>query len=131
MHAIMIGMMRLESNDDYNNSVPRIPNDEMLNHIESVIRERVENVDPDELEETMERFDERLSEWRAWHPALWEPKRNRDWSFTDDVPLMYSAGEHPNEAWGEHGFETPTSMRNVDASCEADLMLREYKAKED
>lgn len=131
LHAIMIGMMRLESNDDYNNSVPRIPNDEMLNHIESVIRERVENVDPDELEETMERFDERLSEWRAWHPALWEPKRHRDWSFTDDVPLMYSAGEHPNEAWGEHGFETPTSMRNVDASCEADLMLREYKAKED
>ena len=39
---------------------------------------------------------------------------------------------HPTlTSWSERGFETPTSMRSVDASCEADLMLREYTAKED
>ena len=47
------------------------------------------------------------------------------------MPLIYGSGEHPNEAWGKRGFETPTSMRNADVSCEAELMLREYVAKED
>lgn len=131
LHAIMIGMMRLENTDAYNSGAPVLPNDAVLDHVEQVIRSRITDVDPDELDETMVRYEERLSEWKAWHPALWDPKRNRDWSFTDDVPLMFGAGEHPNEAWGKHGFETPTSMRSVDASCEADLMLREYSAKED
>lgn len=131
LHAIMIGMMRLENTDAYNNGAPIIPREAMLNHIEQVIRDRISDVDPAELDETMRRYKERLSEWRAWHPALWAPKQNRDWSFTDDVPLMYGAGDHPNEAWSDRGFKTPTSMRSVDASCEADLMLREYSAKED
>lgn len=131
LHAIMIGMMRLENNDAYNSGGPVIPNDALLNHIEQVIRCRIADVDSDELDETMTRYEERLSEWKAWHPALWEPKRNKDKSFTDDVPLMFGAGEHPNEAWSKHGFETPTSMRSVDASCEAALMIKEYSAKED
>lgn len=131
LHAIMIGMMRLESDNAYNESSPNIPSHEVLNHIEQVIRERIAAIDPEELKNTMKLFEDKLSQWKAWHPALWEPKRNRDWSFTDDVPLMYGAGDHPNEAWSKHGFETPTSMRSVDASCEADLMPREYTAKED
>lgn len=131
LHAIMIGMMRLESDDAYNSGSPNIPNETTLKHVEEIIRERLEDIDPEELEDTMSLYEEILSNWKAWHPSLWDPKRNRDWSFADDVPLMYGAGEHPNEAWLKHGFETPTSMRSVDASCEADLMLREYKAKED
>lgn len=131
LHAIMIGMMRLESDSKYNDGMPQLPSQAVIDHIEQVIRNRISGVDPDELDDTMKRFDERLADWAAWHPALWNPKRNRDWSFTDDVPLMYSAGDHPNEAWVKRGFETPTSMRSVDASCEADLMLRDYKAKED
>lgn len=131
LHAIMIGMMRLENSDAYNAGAPRVPTQAMLDHIESVIRSRIRNVDKDELDETMIRYQEILSEWRAWHPAVWDPKRNKDRSFTDDVPLIYGAGEHPNEAWSEHGFETPTSMRSVDASCEAELMSHEYTAKED
>lgn len=131
LHAIMIGMMRLENSDAYNDGLPRVPVQTMLDHIESVIRSRITDVDKDELDETMVRYQEKLSDWKAWNPEVWEPKRNRDRSFTDDVPLIYGAGNHPNEAWSGHGFETPTSMRNVDASCEAELMLREYTAKED
>lgn len=131
LHAIMIGMMRLEGDNKFNEGVPQLPSQAVIDHIEQVIRERISDVDPDELDDTMKRFEEKLADWRAWHPALWKPKRNKDWSFTDDVPLMYGAGDHPNEAWSERGFETPTSMRSVDALCEADLMLRDYTAKED
>lgn len=131
LHAIMIGMIRLENDNEYNLSVPQIPNSAVLNHVEQVIRNRISEIEPDELENTMCRFEERLTDWKLWHPALWEPKKNRDFSFTDEVPLIYGSGEHPNEAWGKRGFETPTSMRNADVSCEAELMLREYVAKED
>lgn len=131
LHAIMIGMMRLVSDDAYNEAPPNIPPQLVLNHVEQVIRDRIAAVDPEELNDTLKLYEEILSDWKAWHPALWDPKRNRDWSFTDDVPIMYSAGDHPNEAWSKHGFETPTSMRSVDASCEADPMLRDYTVKED
>ena len=45
-------------------------------------------------------------------------------------PLMYTAGSQPNAAWGEQGMETPTSMRSVDASCEAEVLANRYTAKE-
>lgn len=131
LHAIMIGMIRLENDENYNIRRPELPSKEILDYMERVIRERVSDVDPDELDDTIKLFNDRLAEWKAWHPELWSPRRNRDWSFTDDVPLMYGAGAHPNEAWDKRGIETPTSMRSVDASCEADQMLREYVAKEE
>ncbi|MCD8361452.1 MAG: hypothetical protein LUC98_00610 [Lachnospiraceae bacterium] len=131
LHAIMIGMMRLENDNKYNEGKPQLPSQTVIDHVKQVIRDRISDVDPDELDDTMKRFDERLADWKAWNPDLWGPKREKDWSFTKDVPLMYGAGDHPNEAWEERGFETPTSMRSVDASCEADLMLHDYAAKED
>lgn len=130
LHAIMIGMMRLENDNKYNEERPQLPAQYVINHIEQIIRKRISDVDPEELDDTMKRFNEKLADWKAWHPELWEPKYNNG-AFTDDVPLMYGAGDHPNEAWDGRGFETPTSMRSVDASCEAELMLRDYVAKED
>ena len=68
--------------------------------------------------------------WEDWNPRKWEPAKNPDRSYADPVPLMYSAGSHPNEAWGGRGIETPTSMRSVDASCEAEVLTNRYTAKE-
>ena len=130
LHAIMIGLIRLMNK--YNkDDKPMIPSDEIIEHIKKVISERIIDIDSDELKDTMSLFKERISDWKAWHPALWSPKYNKDKSFTDEVPLMFFAGNQPNEAWGKRGFETPTSMRSVDALCEADLMLKEYRKKED
>ena len=68
--------------------------------------------------------------WQDWNPKKWEPKLNPDWSYADPLPLMYTAGSQPNAAWGEQGKETPTSMRSVDASCEAEVLANRYTAKE-
>ena len=43
--------------------------------------------------------------------------------------MFRSAGSHKNGHWGKAGIETPTSMRSVDSSCEAELSSR-YEAKE-
>ena len=72
-----------------------------------------------------------MEDWEDWNPKRWEPKWNLDWSYADPLPLMYAAGSHPNEAWGKQGIETPTSMRNVDASCQAKVIESRYVKKED
>jgi len=131
LHAIMIGMMRLEGNAAFNADPPYLPDKALYNRIYQIIENRIESIDPDELEATLARMEYIIQCWEDWNPQKWEPERNRDWSYGNAVPLMYFAGGHRNEAWGPRGMETPSSMRSVDASCEADVLANRYITKED
>ena len=130
LHAIMIGMLRLENNNIYNEDPPRIPDKKLFDRVCSIIDNRVDGIDSDELEATRVQMKYFLECWQDWNPKKWEPKYNPDLSYADPLPLMYTAGSQPNAAWGDQGMETPTSMRNVDASCEADVLATRYTAKE-
>lgn len=130
LHAIMIGMMRLESDNVYNSDPPKLPDDALYEKICNIIERRVEDVDSDEVEATQIAMQTFMEEWEAWNPKRWEPAKNPDWSYADPVPLMYSAGSHPNELWRGQGVETPTSMRTVDSSCEAEVLANRYVPKE-
>ena len=130
LHAIMVGMMRLESDDRFNEDPPRFPDDGLIDKVRSVIENRVDDIDSEELDATLDRMEYILQCWEDWNPRKWEPAKNPDWSYADPVPLMYSSGSHPNEAWGSRGIETPTSMRSVDASCEAEVLTNRYVPKE-
>ena len=130
LHAIMIGMMRLESDDTYNCDPPKLPDDALYERVQSVIENRVDAIDPEELDATLDRMESIIQFWEDWNPRKWEPAKNPDWSYADPVPLMYTAGSCPNEAWGEQGIETPTSMRSVDAACEAEVLPNRYVPKE-
>jgi hypothetical protein len=35
---------------------------------------------------------------------------------------MYPAGSEPNPLWDDNSWSTPTSMRNVDVECEAQII---------
>ena len=131
LHAIMIGMMRMESDDAYNCDPPKLPDDILYERVRNIIESRVDNIDSDELDATLDRMEYILQCWEDWNPRKWEPAKNADWSYADPVPLMYSAGSHPNEIWGERGIETPTSMRSVDAACEAEVLANRYVPKEE
>lgn len=131
LHAIMVGMMRLESDERFNADPPCFPDEALIEKVRSIIENRVDDIDSEELDATLDRMEYILQCWEDWNPRKWEPAKNQDWSYADPVPLMYSAGSHPNEAWGTRGIETPTSMRNVDASCEAEVLKNRYVPKED
>lgn len=130
LHAIMVGMMRLEGDNTFNSDPPQTPSEDLYDRICNIIERRVEDIDSDELAATQAAMDTFIGDWEDWNPRRWEPKWNPDLSFADPVPLMYAAGAHPNEAWGEQGKETPTSMRNVDASCQAKIIESRYVKKE-
>lgn len=131
LHAIMIGMMRLQGNTEFNADPPRLPDKAFYNRISQIIENRIEKIDPDELEATLAQMEDIIRRWEDWNPQKWEPELNRDWSYGNAVPLMYFSGGHRNEAWGKRGMETPSSMRSVDASCQAEVLPNRYMAKED
>jgi hypothetical protein len=130
LHAIMIGMLRLENDNVFNEDPPTPPDEELFDRVCEIIENRVDEIDSDELDATRVQLEYILECWQDWNPRKWEPKLNPDWSYADPVPLMYTAGSQPNAAWGEQGMETPTSMRSVDASCEAEILSNRYTAKE-
>lgn len=129
LHAIMIGMMRLRGDADFNADPPFLPDEAVYQRICSVIESRVESIDPDELEATLAQMESIIQRWEDWNPQKWEPERNKDWSYGNAVPLMFFAGTRKNEAWGSGGIETPSSMRSVDAACEADVLANRYVAR--
>ena len=118
--------MRLEGDASVNNNPPKVPDRQTVEKIKRIIAERVNAVDPEELDETLRHIDSIIENWK-----LWEPSKYQDFTNGDELPLMFPAGSRRNEAWGENrGFETPTSMRNVDASCEAYVIENGYYEEE-
>lgn len=85
--------------------------------IEEVIRDRVRAIAPDEEASVMAKLKLRLDQWNAWKPAEYG-----DFSRTPEhPPLMHPAGRTELAQWGGRSWATMSSLRNVDASCEADL----------
>ena len=131
LHAIMVGMMRLQNDELFNADPPRYPSEELIDKVYDIIECRVDNIDNEEVDSTIDRMNYVMQCWEDWNPSKWEPAKNQDWSYADPVPLMYPAGSYPNEVWRDQGIETPTSMRNVDAACEAEVLSNHYTPKEE
>ena len=80
---------------------------------------RVRSVDKEE-EATLDRiFEERRSEWHTWQRRVWQ-----SWGADEEIPLLRRAGEYATRAAAQVSWATPTSLRNVDAECRAEVSLR-------
>ena len=121
LHAIVFGLLRLRGDNNLNDDPPKLPSFEEIEEIKDIITERIEAVDADELEKTLEHIDSIIEKWE-----MQEPGKYQDFAAGDVLPLMFPAGTMRNAAWGKRGFPTPTSMRNVDASCEAMVLENGY-----
>ncbi len=133
IHALLVGMFRLEAGKAYNSGIPKLPRDEIIEYAKKVIRDRIVRVEKEELEDSIKYMNDFLEKWEDWNPAVWEGvKQPPDFvSYKEDIPLIYAAGSQPSPRWNGRGKETPTSMRNVDAECEARILTHRYKAKEE
>lgn len=91
---------------------------QLRNIIESMVRERAAFVTGGaETAAVMQRLQKRLDEWLAWNPAEY----GGFGALPDHPPLMYPAGANPPPEWNNHSWPTLSSLRDVDASCEADV----------
>ena len=115
LHAVMVAYC-LQSGD---RSVARSPfpyPEALLSAVHSLLEQRVRRVDDAELPSTLEVFEKRASQWRNWRRTRW--RRDPE---GEEIPLLRVHGEYASPAVERLSWATPTSMRNVDAECEAQI----------
>lgn len=95
--------------------------------IERVIETRVAIVDEQEKANVMKTLQTRLNEWHAWDPAEFggfgAPPL--------DAPLIHPAGSQVRHEWSGHSWSTLSSLRDVDATCEAEITRKYNEVMED
>lgn len=96
---------------------PLPPGSVLRDHLEDVIRARVRAIAPSEETAVMARLSNRLDQWRAWNPAQYGGFGQAP----EDAPLMHPAGSAERPEWNGRSWATMSSLRNVDASCEAEV----------
>jgi hypothetical protein len=96
---------------------PLASGSELRQLVEQAICERVSTVAPGEKPNVQAQLLRRLAEWEAWCPGAW----GGFGSPGEDAPLLHPAGSVMLPAWNKHSWATLSSMRDVDASCEAEV----------
>ena len=121
LHALLVALVRYWGRPDTRERPQPFPDADLIANIRSVVETRVKDIDSGERDLTLKYFDELVERWRRVLPPIYggfSPPGS-------DVPLMYPAGSEPLEDWIGRSWPTPSSMRNVDASCEAET-IRQY-----
>lgn len=94
-------------------------NDEAFDAFLRFFRARVASVDDDHLESFERAVKTKLKEWADREPSVWgylsHPKPG--------LALMRPAGSSPSDD-DDGSWETPTSLRNVDVDCGAEVITR-------
>ncbi len=121
LHAILIGLIRINSSKDTYDDPQKGIIDHSIKNYMNIISERVKRVDQNEYESTVRQLEAIIKDWKNWSPQIYH-----DFNQTNELPLMVPAGYRRNIVWEGAGFETPTSMRSTDATCEVKLITNEY-----
>ena len=115
LHALIVILCRFWGGPTLRDSPINPPEEALITKIKRIIKKRVVSVDPAEWERTVDHIDEILTGWES-------APRSRYGDFgapSEELPMMYPAGGHEHPLWSVRPYPTPSSMRNVDASCSA------------
>jgi len=121
LHAILVGLIRFYSTDQSSSTPRPFPQKEIIERVTQVIFDRVHLIDDEEYEKTLELIEEKLDYWKNELPLVYG-----SFGQQTNIPLMYPAGTNPSEDIKARAWSTPTSMRNVDSTCEAYIIPAEY-----
>jgi len=121
LHAQIVTLARYWGDEEVRWRAQPAPPDSLFQKIHELILQRVSAVDPGEYAHTSEKLDEIETDWRRIPPPIY----GHFGPPPDETPLMYPSGTQIRVEWGERSKATPSSMRNVDASCDADV-IRNY-----
>jgi len=126
LHGLIVAMVRqfgeIDKSANSPDPFPCQPDSKLREKIEESVLERVRAIAPDQEERVMSRLAQRLSQWKAWNPDSYGGFGKAP----IDAPLMHPAGSTEPAQWGGRSWSTMSSLRNVDASCEANVTT-EYR----
>jgi hypothetical protein len=108
LHAAIVAFVRQSGPVDL---MPRPTPEDLIDHAVEVLRSRVELIDDESVDSFNEMLAQRLSEWRHWGRSDWNSNRE------GSSPILRMAGEYVPDELKNVTWPTPSSMRDVDASC--------------
>ena len=130
LHALMIALARFWGDERLRRRPDPPLAGDLADRIEQVLLQRVDEVDAQARRSIAARFEYILRRWRTAPPPKYGDFAPPD----EERPLMYPYGSEPLPAWkadtGGPPWPTPSSMRNVDASCDLEV-VREYYIPEE
>jgi hypothetical protein len=115
LHAQIVTLARYWGDDELQERPQPPPPDALVKKIRDILMDRVALVDAPETNSTEEMIDEIVADWRLVPP----PKYGHFGPPPDETPLMYPSGSQKRVEWADRALATPSSMRNVDAGCDA------------
>ncbi len=113
LHGALMAFCRQKARLEELERPMSLPED-YLEQFKDIVLERVRKIDRSLERDVEQVFEKRRDEFTRWERVIWEEK-----SGSDDVPLLVRAGNYIKADWRERCWETPNSLRNVDAACEA------------
>lgn len=121
LHAILVGLIRFYATDQSANTPRPFPQRDLIERVTKIIYDRVNLIDKEEYEKTLCLIEEKLDYWKNELPLVYG-----SFGQQTNIPLMYPAGTNPPEDIKVRAWSTPTSMRNVDSTCDAYVIPAEY-----
>ena len=113
LHAILTIYARQLGDAELAQSPYPYPSD-LVDRASNLLRARADLVDPNERKTCEQILKSRIAEWQRWERTRWSDIRA-----TQDAPLLREAGGYVPREWVHLSWPTPTSMRTVDAECDA------------
>jgi hypothetical protein len=117
LHALVAILARFWGSE-IQREFPHVPDADLETRIRQEILNRVGMVEPDEGDRVAALLDRIFKEWQRLPPDVYGSFHTP----ADTVPFMYPSGNHPSEQWDGRAYATPSSMRNVDAGCQAKVI---------
>jgi hypothetical protein len=116
LHAVLIVLSRHFTGLQSPQAVD--PSSDSVKIIIDHINRRCQSVDSEHSKTLLQKLKKLLKEWSDIRPSEWgrfgPPPTKR--------PLMYPAGSEPLVEWDDSPWPTPSSMRNVDIECDANVV---------
>jgi hypothetical protein len=121
LHALAVTLVRYFGSDEARKSPqPWKPIDNLASKALDVVVRRVGDIDSDEADATRRQLEEIFTDWRRNPPPRYGDFRPP----SSETPLMYPFGTQKLPEWSEPTHPTPSSMRNVDSTCDARVVPR-------
>ena len=117
LFGTLIGIYRAYTHRD---DAYKVPDEIAFEAASQAILQRVERVDPDEVQSTKEDIGTIRTYWESHTFQRWEELKPEN--FDSPTPLMHPLGAQCSDDWGAEPFEVPTSMRSVDSECSVKIV---------